>query len=142
MSRRTLSLVVVAAVSGALAAPALSAPPKGFKKSFTYQDATADVTASAVSGQACDGMIAAFAEPPIQVTVPAKGTLKVVLDNVGDWALDVRDSKGRILSGSDGGTPEAKEAVTVKLKAAGKYLIYPCNVGGAPTSAGTYEYKP
>lgn len=148
MNRRTiLSAVVITAVGASLAAPAFAAPkPKPIKKSFTHTDATADPTASldtALGGYGgCDEKIAPFKEKGFTVSLPAKGSLRVVLNNTGDWALDVRDAKGKVLGFSDGAMPQDLEAVTVKIKAAGKYTIVPCNLGGGPQATGTWEYKP
>ena len=146
MRRTTLSLALVTAVAGTLAAPAVGAPAKPIKESFDYTDATADPTASAPAPagtyDGCDGAITPFAEKGFVISLPAKGSLKVKLNNTGDWGLDVRDAKGKVLGSSDGGTPETLEAVTVKIKAAGKYTIVPCNLGGSPIADGTWEYKP
>ena len=143
-SARLLPTLTVGLGLAVLVAPASAGPkPKPIKKSFDYTDATADPTASVPGGyDGCDGSIPPFAEKGFQVSLPAKGTLKVKIANTGDWGLDVRDSKGRVLASSDGGTPTDLESVTVKIKAAGKYSIVPCNLGGAPSTTGSYEYKP
>lgn len=140
MSRRLITAISIVAVGGALAAPAFAAAkPKPFKKTFTYTDPTPDPT-YAVSGGACQGRLPQ--EAPIKVKIPAKGTLKVSIKNTGDWALEIRTSSGTVMSSADGGTPQTQEGTSAKIKKAGTYLIVPCNIGGAPTASGTYEYKP
>jgi hypothetical protein len=147
MHRRTIiHAVVLTAVGATLAAPAMAAPakPKPIKKSFTYQDLTADPTATDAQGgrTGCDEKVAPLASQGFAISLPAKGSLKVKLTTTGDWALDIRDAKGKILGASDGAMPTDQESATVKIKAAGKYFIVPCNIGGAPDSSGTWEYKP
>lgn len=138
---RTALVAAAGAMIAVVAIPAGAAPPKPITQKFTYTDPTADPTATAVSGPRCDGMLAPN-EAGIKFTAPDKGKLKVSLTATGDWGLEVLDAKGRLLGSSDGGTPEAQESVSVKLKAAGSYTILPCNLGGLPEASGVIEYKP
>lgn len=136
---------VIVALGTVSLAPATAAPkPKPFKGTKAYQDVTADPTGSATDGADCSSLFPApFPhEAGFAVQVPGPGKLKVSLNNVGDWALEVRDPKGTIIGSADGGTPEAVEIVTVKAKKAGKYTIIPCNLGGAPDVTVTYAYTP
>jgi len=137
---RTVLLAASAVATAALALPALGAPPKPITQKFTYNDGTADPTATAVSGAGCDGMLPN--EKGIEFKAPAAGKLKVSLTSTGDWALEVRDAKGRALGTADGGMPQDQESVAVKLKAGGTFTILPCNLGGLPNASGVIEYKP
>ncbi len=140
MTRATLISATLVACAAA-AAPAVAAPPKPVTQKFSFNDPTADPTATAVTGPRCDGMLFPN-EPGLKFTAPAAGRLKVSLTATGDWGLEVLDAKGRLLGSSDGDTPEDQEAITVKLKAAGTYTILPCNFGGLPDATGVIDYKP
>ena len=124
--------------------PATAAKPKPFKGTKAYTDATADPTGSATDGEDCTSLLPApFPhEKGFTISVPAPGKIKVSINNVGDWALEIRDPKGTIIGAADGGTPEVVETATVKAKKAGKYTIIPCNLGGAPDVTVTYAYTP
>ena len=138
--RRSIVIALSAAATAALALPALGAPPKPVTQKFSFTDATADVTATAGDAIGCDGVLPN--EPGVEFTAPAGGKLKVSLTTTGDWALEVRDAKGRVLASADGGLPTDQEMVSVKIKAAGTYTVLPCNIGGLPNATGVIEYKP
>ena len=140
----TATAVMVALGTVSLA-PATAAPkPKPFKGTKAYQDATADPTGSATDGSDCSSLIPApFPhETGFSINAPGPGKLKVSLNNVGDWAREIRDPKGTIIGSADGGTPQDIEMATVKTKKAGKYTIIPCNLGGAPDVTVTYSWTP
>jgi len=136
--------VLVALGTASLTPANAATKPKPFSGSKDYTDTTPDPTGSATDGSDCSSMLPGdpLKEAGFAITVPAPGKIKVALDNTGDWALEIRDPKGTIIGSSDGGTPELKEATTVKAKKAGKYTIIPCNLGGAPTAKVTYSYTP
>ena len=140
MNRSLLFAATAAVVGGLVAMPASAAPPKPVTQKFTYTDPTPDATATAGTAIGCDGLLPN--EPGVEFTAPAAGKLKVTTVTTGDWALEVRDAKGRILGSSDGGIPTDQEMVSIKIKAAGTYTILPCNLGGLPNASGTIEYKP
>ena len=136
---------VVVALGTVSLTPAAAAKPKPFKGSKTYTDVTPDPTASAPgSGAGCDSVFPApFPhEKGFELTLPAAGKLKVDITNVGDWALEIRDSKGTTIASSDGDMPQAIEQATAKIKKAGKYTIVPCNLGGGPEVTVNYAYTP
>ena len=140
----TATAVMVALGTVGLA-PATAAPkPKPFKGTKAYRDATPDPTGSATDGSDCSSLLPApFPhETGFTLQIPGPGKLKVSIDNVGDWALEIRDPKGTIIGSADGGTPQDIEMATVKAKKAGKFTIIPCNLGGAPDVIVTYSYTP
>ena len=140
MKRLVLLAVTAAVAGGVVALPATAAPPKPMTQKFTFTDPTPDATATAGDAIGCDGLLPN--EAGVEFTVPAAGKLKVSMVTTGDWALEVRDPKGRILGSSDGGIPTDQESVSVKVKAAGTYTVLPCNLGGLPNAEGVIEYKP
>lgn len=147
LRRHAIATTAVLVALGTVSlAPATAAPkPKPFKGSQAYTDTTPDPTGSAPgSGSGCDSVFPApFPhEKGFTVNIPAPGKLKVVLDNVGDWALEIRDPKGAMIGSSDGAAPEDVEQATVKAKKAGKYTIIPCNLGGGPNVIAKFEYTP
>jgi hypothetical protein len=141
---RPLVLVLALVAGATIATNPASAKPKGFSGSQAYTDATPDPSASAVSGAGCGSALPAQfpREAGIPVNIPAAGKLKVDVANKGDWALDILDPKGNVVASSDGDTPIAAEGTSTKPKKAGKYTIYPCNLGGEPTVTVTWTYTP
>jgi hypothetical protein len=147
MNRRaTLALAMIAAVGVAGSAPALAAKskPKPLSGTFSYTDVTPDPTVTANSDAAshCHGNVPAA---PVDVNshplkVKGKGILTVVGHNMGDWAMEVRDSKGLVLAGSDGSTPTDPEGTVVMLPKAGTYSVVYCNLEGEPTTTASYKF--
>ena len=132
-------------IAGALAAvavaaqPALAAPRKPIKETYTATAATPD-PGNLVTNTLCDGVNpAATGEHLHDFAVPEAGTLEVVLTgNVGDWDLAVRNSKGATMAGSgSGGYPPASggaEKIKIKMKKAEKVTVVACNWAGGPTA--------
>ena len=147
MNRRaTLALATIAAVGVAGTAPALAAKPKPkpLRGTFSYTDVTPDPTVTANSDAAshCHGNVPASPADVNSQTlkVKGKGILTVVGHNALDWAMEVRDSKGLVLAGSDGGTPTDPEGTVVMLPKAGSYSVVYCNLEGEPTITASYKY--
>ncbi|HET7312338.1 MAG TPA: hypothetical protein VFJ17_13535 [Mycobacteriales bacterium] len=147
MNRRaTLALAAIAAVGVAGTAPALAAKPKPkpLRGTFSYTDVTPDPTVTANSDAAshCHGNVPASPADVNSQTlkVKGKGILTVVGHNALDWAMEVRDSKGLVLAGSDGGTPTDPEGTVVMLPKAGSYSVVYCNLEGEPTITASYKY--
>jgi hypothetical protein len=142
---RPLVLALAIVASATIAATPASAKPKGFTGTASYTDTTPDPTASAPNGYAgCDSLLPAQfpREAGIPVKIPAKGRLKVELANQLDWAVDIRDSNGNVLGSGDGANPNDVESASAKIKKAGTYVVYPCNLGGEPTVTVTWTYTP
>ena len=132
MTRLPLALLLVAGLA-ASATPGLAAPkpkPKPISQQVPFTDATPDYSGWAVGEDShCAGMLPR--EEPYVFTAPAAGTLKVAIgDFSGEWALDLRDAKGRVLAETDvlGGFEE----LTIKLKRKTPVSIAPCNLAGSP----------
>jgi hypothetical protein len=151
MNRRAaLAVVTLAAVGVAGSVPALAAKPKPKPKpkpisgTFSYTDVTPDPTVTANSDAAshCHGNVPAGPADVNSHTlkVKGKGLLTVVGKNALDWAMEVRDSKGLVLAGSDGTNPNDPEGTVVTLPKAGSYLVVYCNLEGEPTVSATYKY--
>jgi hypothetical protein len=156
MNRRaTVATVSALALAAAGLAPAFASPAKAKHKNltgtWTFTDFTIDPTPSAMGVDPVtpprDGYcVGKLPDGPADHTtetlkIAGRGTLTVAGDNTGDWAMEVRDSKGTFLTGSDGGTPEVKEGVLIPLRKAGTYTVVFCNLGGVPTADATYSYK-
>jgi len=149
MNRR--GIVAVAALCGVAAAgitPALASPakhkPKPLKGTWSYTDATPDPTvdASSNTGNHCHGQLPSAPSDvnahPLKAVAP--GTLTVLGNVVGDWAMEVRDAKGNVVAGDDA-NPPAQEGVVVRIKK-GTYQVVLCNLSGSPTATAKYAFKP
>lgn len=132
------SLVAVAAAGSTLAP--VSAAPKPVVTKYQVGPLTPDPTPIAL------GEICAPATPSAidarEYKVPAAGRLKVDIDFVGDWALGLRDAKGKRLAESDGSSPETDETMDVKFKKAGTVVVEACNFAGGPTATVTLTFTP
>ncbi|MCA1822989.1 MAG: hypothetical protein ABR520_12625 [Mycobacteriales bacterium] len=143
MNRRRTTVALSALMLGSLAVhPALAKPkpkPKPITGSFTFTDPTPDPTGNANSGneQHCDGLLPK--EKPYSLKIPAKGSLEVITEVTGDWSLQILAPDGEILAGDDV-NPPASESAFVKIKKAGTYGIFPCNMTGAPDAKVTYTF--
>ncbi len=141
-TRTLLATVLVGAfsVSGVMA-QAAPPPPKGFTKSVAYTDATPDPTGNtgATNADHCTGRLPQ--EAGITVKVPGPGDLDISIAGfTGDWALQIKDTKGNVLTGDDVNPPDF-EATSVRLKKAATIIILPCNLAGTPNGKVTYKYS-
>ena len=134
--------VIAALVAGlSVASVADAAPPKNFKKTVSFTDATPDPTGNAASGNEnhCSGQLPQ--EAPISVKVPGPGYLEVSFAGFqGDWSLQVKDKDGEVLGGADVNPPSEFESVSIRFKKAATVGILPCNMGGTPQAEVTYSY--
>jgi hypothetical protein len=134
--------VIAALVAGlSVASVADAAPPKNFKKTVSFTDATPDPTGNAASGNEnhCSGQLPQ--EDPISVKVPGPGYLEVSIAGFqGDWSLQVKDKDGEVLGGADVNPPSEFESVSIRFKKAATVGILPCNMSGTPQAEVTYSY--
>jgi hypothetical protein len=142
MNRRLVTCASLAAVAALGIAPAHAATtkpkPKPINKTYALTlppDPTPNATNTA-GMPGCTGLNPASTDKH-PFTVPAKGTLKVVLDSpdptghgVTDWDLYVLDSDGSILDSSHGGT--SHEETFDKFKKKNPVTFWVCNLAGEP----------
>ena len=139
---RIRTAVIAAVVAGlSVASVAEAAPPKNFKKTVSFTDATPDPSGNAESGNEnhCSGQLPQ--EDPIEVKVPGPGYLEVSIAGFqGDWSLQVKSKDGEVLGGADVNPPSEFETVSVRFKKAETVGILPCNLAGTPQAEVTYSY--
>jgi hypothetical protein len=151
MHRRVTVAVAALATAALTASPALAMStakkkpkPKPIKGSWSFTDTTPDPTVSATSlddpSEHCHGKLPAG---PADVNtgtikVSGRGVLTVTGSVIGDWAMEVRDSKGRVLAGDDENPPKS-ESTSVDLTK-GTWTVVFCNLSGAPTASATYLF--
>lgn len=110
---------------------------------WTYTDTTPDPTVVANDAtQHCEQQVPAS---PADVTsqpfkAKSSGILTLTSHNALDWAMEVKDSKGNIITGTDGGSPDTPENMTVALTK-GSYEVIYCNFSGEPSITVDYSFK-
>ena len=144
-ARHLVAAIAAVAACSAAVVPAEAAKPKPFSKTVKVTDPTPDPSGGGIAtDDICKGALPQ--EAPFSVKIPAVGKLKVETSGFqGDWALNIRDSKGNSLSGVDV-NPEVPsnlyETALVKIKRAGTYQIQACNLGGTPEATVKYTFTP
>jgi hypothetical protein len=156
MNRRaTVTTLAALAVGVAGLTPALAAPGtlsgKTLKGTWSYTDVTADPSPSAMGAAPKlpprDGRcVGTLPSAPTDVNVHTlkvggAGTLQVYGKHTGDWAMEVRNSRNKVLGMNDGDLPQVQEGTVVTLPKAGKYKVIYCNLGGAPTASAKYSFR-
>ena len=151
MSRRLAVTLAVVTASAVATTPALAAKPKPkpIKGSYTltlYPDVTQDATSQAKAPSGCAKVVPmSFNDHPF--TVPAKGTLKVVLDAPSslpstplgpDWDLWLLDSSGEVVDASHGAT--SHEETSTKFKKGMPVTFEVCNLTGQTSGTVTYTF--
>lgn len=151
--RRRIVLTTTSALAGlaliagsaASAAPAKKAKPKLKRIGGSYTvtappDPTMEATGEA--GMECFNIDPKSADNH-PLSLPGTGMLRIVLDspdptkNKMDWDLHLLDSKGNIISSSNGGT--AHEEID-QPGVRGKVTIRSCNLAGEPTATVTWSF--
>ena len=114
------------------------APASG---TWTYTDTTPDpTTLQNDATQHCEGTVPASPADVNSQPFKAKkaGVLSLTAHNAADWAMEVKDSKGNIITGTDGANPNDPENMVVTLRKGAYEVIY-CSFAGEPTI--TVDYK-
>lgn len=147
MNRRMSIAVAAATIVAVGVSPAMAAKskPKPLKGTFSYTDTTPDPTTTTNSNAAahCDGGKVPSAPTDVNtrtLKVKGPGLLTVVGHNRLDWAMEVKDSKGNVLGGSDGTSPATAEGTSALLPKAGTYTVLYCNMEGEPTITADYTF--
>lgn len=138
---RTIVVAVGAAlIVGAIPSVAGAGPTKG---TWTYVDTTPDpTTLENPATHHCHGTLPSAPVDVNNQTFKAKkkGVLTLTSHNALDWAMEVRDSKGNVVAGTDGANVDDKENMTVMLKK-GTYQVVYCSFAGEPTITVDYRFK-
>ena len=144
MNRRATVAVAVLAAASVTVSPALAkAKPKPLKGSWSFTDVTPDPSVDAATDNTthCHGKLPSA---PTDVNahslkVSGRGLLTVVGHTTGDWAMEVRDSHGNSVAGSDGSLPTAQEGTSIDL-GKGTWTVVYCNVTGDPQATASYTF--
>lgn len=140
---RRILAIAVGAMLAIAAIPSL-ATAGGSKGTWTFTDTTPDPTVVQYDG-AMHCSTAVVPAAPVDVNVQTfkakkKGTLSLTSHNALDWAMEVQDSKGNIITGTDGALPTDAENMTVSLRK-GTYKVVYCNFAGEPQITVDYSFK-
>jgi hypothetical protein len=145
--RRVVATVSALALGGAGLTPALAASgkakPKPLSGTWSYTDTTPDptVVANSDGSSHCHGKVPASPADVNSHTlkVNGRGTLSVTGQNKLDWAMEVRDKAGNVITGNDGTSPTSAEGTVIGLKP-GTYSVVYCSAEGEPTITVTYKF--
>ena len=149
MNRRlTVATATLAALSLSSAVPALAAKPKPKPITMTYKvQLVPDYSINEMDG--CSSVVPA-AQDKRMISLPAKGTLKVVLDGeklptpalpqvgTGDWDLYTLDANGDVSSAGE--SAEVHEETLDKVKGKTTMSIWVCNLSGATNGTVTWTF--
>lgn len=153
MGKSALALLIVGAafvssVPNAIAEPATSGvrgetrATVGTKGTWTFTDYSPDPTTTGPYEFHCHGQSPVTTPLDVNsqmVKLKTRGVLELTAHNMLDWAVEVRDSKGDVISGTDGaGTPTTPENFELLLEK-GKYEVVYCNLEGEPEITVDYE---
>lgn len=138
MRRVLLIAALLAAVPAGLFVPAQAAPPAPFSKTVTFTDSTPDPTAFLLGPEHCMGRLPA--EQPVEVQIPAAGTVKVAISGfTGEWSLMITDKNGSVITTADADAPDT-ESTSFRMRRAATINILPCNIAGSFEAQLTYSY--
>ncbi len=152
MGKPALALLIVVAafvssVPNAIADPAASGgrdvtkATVGTKGTWTFTDYSPDPTSTPEPVERhCHGQSPVTTPLDVNsqmVKLKAGGRLEMTAHNLLDWAVEVRDSKGNVISGTDSNPPEPESLAVILEK--GKYEVVFCNLEGEPEITVDYE---
>ena len=126
-----LTALMSVAVPGEAAVTRIAGPTKG---TWTFTDASPDPTSTPEPAeQHCHGQLPSAPSDVNEQTVKIKksGTLTLTAHNQLDWAMEIRDSKDNVITGTDGGGPNDPENMTLYV-GPGTYKVVYCNLEGEP----------
>ncbi len=138
MRRLTVASAAVIA-AGVVATPSLAAPkPKPINQTVPFRDATLDPSGTAVGSDGhCSGLLPR--EKAYAFQAPAAGTLKASISGFsGEWAMQLRDAKDKVLAEDD--VTGGFETLSVKVRKPGVINVLPCNLAGTPDSVITLVF--
>ena len=110
---------------------------------WTYSDYTPDPTTLPNDATAhCTGNVPAGPMDVNSQELVAKktGTLTLTAHNQLDWAMEIHDSAGNTITGTDGADSTTPENMTIRL-AKGTYEVIYCNFSGEPEITVDYSFK-
>ena len=141
---RTYRIFATAAAAmlavGMIASGAGAKPPA--KGTWTYTDTTPDPsTVQNDATQHCEGTLPSAPTDVNSQPFKAKknGVLSLTAHNSADWAMEVKDSKGNIITGTDGANVDDPENMVVTLRK-GSYEVIYCSFAGEPTITVDYAF--
>ncbi len=144
MSRCRPALVIVAVAMAAIPSSAgAGVAPSQTQGTWTFTDFSPDPTSTPEDATMhCHGLLPSA--PGDVNSQPLKlksaGTLELTSHNVLDWAMELRDSKGNVVTGTDGGDLTTPENLSVYLPK-GKYVVVYCNLEGEPEITVDYAFR-
>ena len=150
MNRRgTTAALSLVAIAAAAATPAFASPakskPKPLKGTWSFTDTTPDPSGNANTGSNASHCSGKLPAGPADVnthkfTVKGTGTFTAIGHVTGDWAIQLLDAKGNVITGDDV-NPPASEAIAGMTLRKGTYSLLLCNMEGAPTATADYTFK-
>ena len=150
MRPRTATLIAAALAVTTAAAPEAMAKakplPKPIHQKYTVSDPTPNPVLEGSAGSYCHGATPGDAlgdEKGHAIKVTGKGVFEGTLSGfVGDWVVEIRDSKGQTLYGDDV-NPPSTETYFLPVAKAGTYTVWACNSNGGPSATVdiTFTYK-
>lgn len=143
LRRRTAVVIATLALAAVPSFAEAGAVPAQTEGTWTFIDFSPDPTSTPEDATMhCHGMLPTA--PGDVNSQPLKlksaGTLNLTSHNVLDWAMELRDSGGNVVTGTDGGDLTTPENLSVFLPK-GKYEVVYCNLEGEPEITVDYSFE-